>query len=286
MPHYTISEKGKTAILVHEAPLDEKTKEIRKMFDVDEASGYPKAYNWRPLARLGPEYRPEKIFEVVEPYKEEQLISTKILLVSSMAFVTGLAHVVIQRLQARPWWAKPMKSLVAFTASSATLLVYFDYKQKRDRLKQAIYTDYMQKHPERFGTIHRPKFREVLFEYTPCRWKVLPTDRLYSCYDLDVTKSNKYFSGVRVSNFAPDLRVQHTPISPFSLEQKFHTHSHARELWIVLSAERELQPQPKFLGWRPSPSPKFLSWSAVAAAQEPGWSSAASSSASTCCGCW
>jgi hypothetical protein len=169
MPHYLIKEKNRTSTLVYEAPVDEKTKEIRKMFDVDEETGYPRAYNWRPLARLGPNYRPEKVYEVIEPYKPEQKLTTNVALVASTAFIVGSVHYFYQKYHARPLWSKPLRSLAIFGVFSTALVYGFEYKLQRDQLKNQIYADYMKKHPERFETVHRPKFREVLFQYTPVR---------------------------------------------------------------------------------------------------------------------
>lgn len=154
---------------MHEAPLDEKTKEVRKRFNVDEETGYPKEYNWRPLAKLGPTYRPEKIYEVVKPYTREEMYSTNATLIGGMAFVCGSLHYLVQRYYGRKLWSKPWKTLAYFASSTTALYYLIDYKYRRQQLKNEVYADYMKKHPERFDTVYRPKVREVLFQYTPCR---------------------------------------------------------------------------------------------------------------------
>lgn len=169
MPHYLIKEKGKTSILVHEAPIDEKTKEIRKKFDVDDETGYPRHYNWRPLAKLGPYYRPEKVFEVFEPQKAEERLSTKVALAGALVVPTGFAHFLKQQYYARPIWSKPLPTLFAYVCCVGISWWLYDQKYNRQLLKNQIYADYMKKHPERFETVHRPKFRECLGQYTPIR---------------------------------------------------------------------------------------------------------------------
>ena len=156
-------------MLVHEAPIDEKTKEVRKMFDVDEKTGLPKSYNWRPLANLGSNYRPEKVYEIYAPLKPEEKISTQLGLVGSVALVSGTLHYLYSWYQARSVFSKPWYSLAGFAVGAASVLYGYDVILNRRELKNQIYTDYMQKHPDKFETVHRPKYREVLFVYSPIR---------------------------------------------------------------------------------------------------------------------
>lgn len=166
--HYIIQEKNKAPILVYDAPVDEKTKKVREMFDVDEKTGYPKHYNWRGMARLGPDYRPEDPFLKFDKWDEKNGYSGTISLLGILgAGYAGIFYYI--NTQRRPWWSKPQYFIAAFGVSAPALLWIRDKTFERQGRKDAIYVDYMRKHPERFETIHRPKLREILFEYVPIR---------------------------------------------------------------------------------------------------------------------
>lgn len=170
MKSYTIETPYTTPILVYDAPVDEKTKKIREMFDVDEKTGYPRHYNWRPMARLGSEYRPQDPFRLFNKYNPDEYIATKVFIVGASILLGGIAQFVTNAIFfRRPFWVKPYP-LIGISASLAAVTIYgLEATQDRQHKKNQMYVDYMENHPERFGPIHRPKIREILGEYIPVR---------------------------------------------------------------------------------------------------------------------
>ena len=158
-----------TPILVYDAPVNEKTKQIREKFDVDDKTGYPRHYNWRSMARLGPVYEPQDPFRKFDPYNPDEAISTKVGIVFLSAASAGFIHYVWSNIRSRPYWSN-IHIFLGITAGTAGFILWMHNKTlERQNLKNHIYMDYIEKHPERFGPIHRPKLREALGEYIPIR---------------------------------------------------------------------------------------------------------------------
>lgn len=156
-------------ILVHDAPVNEKTKEVREMFKVDEKTGYPEQYNWRGLARLGPKYNYEDPFLKFDRQTEEQLISSRVTTIGLLTGFSFAAHWFNQTRLSKKFWSQ-IYLPVAGSAIFAGLYLYYQKKTlERSYVKNHILMDYARKHPERFGPVERPKVREVLFVYQPCR---------------------------------------------------------------------------------------------------------------------
>jgi len=155
--------------LIHDAPVNEKTKQVRERFKVDEATGYPEFYSWRALARLGPDYKPEDPFLKFDPYNPDEYISTKLTYVT-ICFVSGVGGMMyINRFIGRPLFFRFGRALVLSTLGSGMLLWGLQKSMEQQAVKNRIIVDYLRQHPERFGTIHRPKFRELLHIYRPVR---------------------------------------------------------------------------------------------------------------------
>lgn len=174
MPSYLIdrsigSYHTRTPILVYDAPIDEKTKKVREKFKVDEVTGYPEQYNWRAMARLGNKYTYEDPFLKFNPYNPEEDYSTKVT-IGILSFVScSIIHVGLALYQRRRWWSRPHYLAASTAGLAGGLLWYHEESLKRQGLKNAMILDYVRQHPERFGEIHRPKLREVLFYYVPNR---------------------------------------------------------------------------------------------------------------------
>lgn len=151
----------------YEAPVNEATLKLREKLKIDPETGYPEKYNWRGLAKLGYQYEPEKPFLVFKPYTEEQLHGTKatLLLVSSAFGV--LSQAVTNYYKARKFFAHPYIFLLSTAAAYGVGIFTISKSNKRQTYKNALFVDYMKKHPERFGTIRRYKYREVVFPHSP-----------------------------------------------------------------------------------------------------------------------
>lgn len=158
-----------SSYLVYDAPLDEKTKEIRKNFDVDEETGYPKHYEWRNLARLGPSYSPADPYLKFDPYDPKTSISTHVTAALIALGSTASAMIFINLKNRRPWWAQSWVPLLGSAVFVALELWIHQKNLGRQSLKNAIIIDYVRQHPERFPPIKRPKMRETLSTYIPIR---------------------------------------------------------------------------------------------------------------------
>lgn len=158
-----------TGYLIHEAPVDEKTKKIREQFGVDEETGYQKSYHWRRLAQLPREYRPEVAFEKLSYHNEDEYISTKVFIGLTMTAFACVGHAWVQMRTAKPLWGRLYRvPLVAIPSTYATIF-FLNKTMERNAMRHAIVVDYLKKHPERFETVYRPKVREVMFFYQPIR---------------------------------------------------------------------------------------------------------------------
>lgn len=158
-----------TSHLTYDAPINEKTKKIREMFKVDEESGYPEHYLWRGMARLGPYYKPEDTFLKFDPVHPDELVSQKVTLVALTALVVGSIHYCIATYKRRSFLSRLWVPIVGTAGISALQLWLQKKTLERQSSKNAILIDYVRKHPERFGMVHRPKFRECLSIYVPIR---------------------------------------------------------------------------------------------------------------------
>lgn len=154
--------------VVYDAPINEKTVEIRRKFKVDE-SGYPEEYKWRGLAKLGDEYQPEDPFLKFAPCEEKELLSWKVTVIGLSAVMAFAYQAGLAKFLSRPLWSRPWNFLGAFTVLSVTSLYVQKVALRRQAYKDAIYIDYLRLHPERFGPIKRYKFRETLFGHLPIR---------------------------------------------------------------------------------------------------------------------
>lgn len=155
--------------LVYEAPVDEKTKEIRKMFKVDENTGYPEHYNWRPMARLGTEYELWEPFEKLGEFNPEEQISTKVTMAGLVIAASCGMHWMLNFKQGKPWYARIHRIFISSALFYAALGWTAEKTLQRQAQKNHILIDYVKKHPERFEKIRRPKYRESLFEYIATR---------------------------------------------------------------------------------------------------------------------
>lgn len=158
-----------TPYLVYDAPVDEKTKKIREMFKVDEKTGYPEHYNWRSVARLGNRYLPQDPFLKFDGHDSKSLISQKVTMGLLFGGAAAFTHYAFSLYLARPWWTRLYIPVFGATVMTGLGLWIQEKTYERQGIRNAITVDYLQKHPERFGEIHRPKVREVLFEHVPVR---------------------------------------------------------------------------------------------------------------------
>jgi len=148
--------------LAYDAPVNAKTEEVRRMFDMDPETGYPREYNWRCLAKLGKEYRPEDAFEKLLPYREESMYSTYLTVgVLSVLIPLGI-QMFGNALAKRPWYSRPWLSLAGFAVTGSINAYIFYWTPHKQGIENAIYIDYVKSHPERFETKKRLKHREVL----------------------------------------------------------------------------------------------------------------------------
>lgn len=152
-----------TPYVVYDAPVNEKTEEIRRIFDVDPETGYPRHYNWRSLAKLGKEYRPEDAFEKLLPYREEAMYSTYIANGAIAVVLSALVQAFYNTKKARPYYSRPWVFLGMLTWTGAVAAYNCIRTPNRQGMENAMYIDYVKSHPDRFETKKRYKLREVLF---------------------------------------------------------------------------------------------------------------------------
>lgn len=158
-----------SSYLMYDAPVNEKTKEVRDMFKMDEKTGYPEKYNWRGMAKLGSSYKPSAPFLNFKSYSEEEYYSTKVFIIASMGAASAAGHWYFNYRARRPFYAKPHVFLTMLGVSSFVGLFSLEKTLEREGIKQKMFINYTEQHPERFGEIKRPKFRECLFNFTACR---------------------------------------------------------------------------------------------------------------------
>lgn len=155
--------------LVYDAPVDKKTLEIRKMFDVDEKTGYPRHYSWRPMAQLGKEYTYDEPFAKLGKFNKEEQYSTQVTMAATGLACAGGIHWFWNYWNGRPAWVRLHNVGVITAAIWGFMFLSQDFTHRRQAVRNNIVVDYVRKHPERFGTIQRPKIREVLTRYDPVR---------------------------------------------------------------------------------------------------------------------
>lgn len=155
--------------LRHEAPINESTRKIREMFKVDEETGYPEHYKWRNMAKIGPRYQPQDLFKYIGHHEPERDVSTQVFCIGSSIVGSILGHCLVAFMMKRSALQKIYWIPVNATAVSYLFLWLHDVALKRQNMKNQVYIDYMQKHPERFGEIYRPKIRECMWLYVPTR---------------------------------------------------------------------------------------------------------------------
>lgn len=155
--------------LVYDAPVDEKTMKVREMFKIDEKTGYPEQYNWRALARLGPVYQPADPYKKFDDYNPAESISTHVTAGLVGAVLAGCGQLYYNHRARRPWWAKSWMPILFIAAFVKTEMYLHQKTLERQSMRNAIAIDYVEKHPDRFPPIRRPKLREVLYGYYPVR---------------------------------------------------------------------------------------------------------------------
>lgn len=150
--------------LLYYAPVNEKTKQLREKFEVDEETGYPKAYNWRALARLGQEYDPWDPYLKFDDFDEKAYYAYNLHRYTIAALSSGAIHGALAWWMGYKWYSRPY---IFLGLTSLTVFLSQFYQEKtlqRQNMVNAVDVDYLQSHPERFGKIYRPKMRELLFE--------------------------------------------------------------------------------------------------------------------------
>lgn len=150
--------------LVYDAPVNEKTKELRKKFDMDDETGYPRAYNWRPLARLGQEYNPEDIFFKLDDFDEKAYYGYKAYFTVGAILGAAVVHGMTSYYYTFKWYSRPYIFLGVAASFVACTTWYQNVSLRRQNMVNTIDVEYLQSHPERFGKIYRPKMREILYE--------------------------------------------------------------------------------------------------------------------------
>lgn len=155
--------------IIYNAPVNEKTKKLREMFKVDDVTGYPEWYHWRAMSRLGQTYNPEDPFYKFNPYDPNEFVSQKVFFVFAAGTLTAGVHYLWNSYNRRPWWSKPYFFPISFAFLTYASMWVQEKTLERQGIKNAIAIDYLKKHPERFGPIYRPKYREILFPYIPVR---------------------------------------------------------------------------------------------------------------------
>lgn len=155
--------RAREPMVVYDAPVNEATQKIREKFDVDPETGYPRKYNWRPLAQLGPEYRPEDVYDKLLPYRPESMYSTYVAYASiSIAFALGFNYYVTGKLRTK-WYVKPYGFFFMLAGTGIPLYFLAKLSPKYQGREYAMYKDYVKTYPDRFDTIKRRKLREILY---------------------------------------------------------------------------------------------------------------------------
>lgn len=147
--------------------MNEKTKEIRKRFKIDDVTGYPEEYRWRNLAKLGQSYKYEDPFIKFASRQPERDKAQHHFLGSLFALSPWMAKGLHCLLTRRHFLSRIYIPIIATPIMPAFYLYFHEKSVQRQAMKNGILIDYVRKHPERFGEIYRPKFREVLFEHNP-----------------------------------------------------------------------------------------------------------------------
>lgn len=156
-----------TEYIIYDAPVNEKTKEIRKKFNIDEETGYPDCYKWRNLARLGRTYKYDDPFVKFDSHSDEKDYSQNVLYASIFGAIPWVYQGARTLLSRRSFFYRIYLPILATPVVPA--LYFFMHKKSLERqaMRNGILVDYVRKHPERFGEVYRPKFREILFEHSP-----------------------------------------------------------------------------------------------------------------------
>lgn len=153
-----------TPYFVYHAPVNEKTKELREKFDMDEETGYPRAYNWRNLARLGQEYKPEDPYLKFDNYDEQAYIGYKVYHYGIVFVGSAASQLLSAWVFGHKWYARPY---MFFGMGAIGCWMAWFWREKtmlRQNQLNGIDVEYVTQHPERFGLIYRPKLREILFD--------------------------------------------------------------------------------------------------------------------------
>ena len=158
-----------TSYVIYDAPINEQTKEIRRKFDVDEKTGYQRRYNWRSLADLGPEYRPDDALKKLLPYREEAMYATYVFSAVCALGVSFGVQCIHNAYRGRELMSKPWVFLASLACSGGLAAFTCFYTPVRQGMINAMHIDYIQKHPDRFETKKRLKLREVLLHNKLCR---------------------------------------------------------------------------------------------------------------------
>lgn len=144
-----IENEGLTPYLVYDAPINEKTRQIRKMFKVDENTGYPENYNWRPMARLGSEYAYTDPFEKLGEYKPEEYYCQKLTMVVGVVASCAGLHWFQNYRQSKQFYA----GLHRFVGTSAAMLAILFWAGEKTMQRQS------QKNPD--DRLHQEAPRQI-----------------------------------------------------------------------------------------------------------------------------
>lgn len=156
-------------LLAYNAPVNEKTKQVREMFKVDEETGYPEHYKWRGMAKLGPKFSYEDPYWKFQKHNPDEDLSTKIVILSMINGLCIGVHLFIQYSFGKGLLSQIHRPILTGALCTYGYLKYYERSLERASIKQHIYMDYVRKHPERFGDIQRYKFREIMQVYVPNR---------------------------------------------------------------------------------------------------------------------
>lgn len=160
---------GHSTYIIYDAPVNEKTKKIREIFDMDEETGYPRVYNWCNLAKLGKSFKPEDPFVKFAPRDPKKDYATKVFVGGCLVALPFMCHAINCFYERRNLLNKIYRPFVAAAALPFMGKYLLDLTYDRQAKRNGILVDYIRKHPERFGETYRPKFREVLYAFTPRR---------------------------------------------------------------------------------------------------------------------
>lgn len=157
-------------ILYYDAPVDEKTMEVRKQFKVDPETGYPEHYSWRGLAKLGKTYTARDLYTKIDQFDPvKDTIYGKVHAAVISCIVGGIFHQGVNFItRVSPW-----QKLFVFPLTAGSMYLGFlkwqNYSHEKSGLRNKAIIEYWEQHPDRFKPIQRHKLRETLYPWFPQR---------------------------------------------------------------------------------------------------------------------